>query len=418
VSLFIRSYKYRLYPTKEQQQFLDRNFGAARFIWNALVANFNDYGTDSFIRNMTEADIKIDNPWLKECISYALQQKRMDFFEFMKQHFNKKRKKKLGRPKFKKKGVAVDSFRLPGQCLGYSNAFNLELGNVKIPKIKKPIKVKFDRQFKGQVKSVTISKNKINEYYISVCVEEEIEQLPKTYRDVGIDLGINDLLILSDGTKFQNPKLFRKTQAELKHAQKHLSRKRKGSNRYKKQKKKVAKIYRKVVRQREWYYHNISLWLVKNFDSIILEDLNVTGMLKNRSLAKYIADACWSTLVGMISYKARWYGKEVLQVGRFFPSSKLCSSCGHRHEDKMDLSVREWTCGSCGTRHDRDLNAAKNIYQEGMKKFHGLIMSEELPDCSRGETIRPKDFISGNLGASFNEATSKPIDFTEIYRNA
>jgi putative transposase len=403
-----------MYPTKEQQQFLDRNFGAARFIWNALVANFNNYGTDSYIKNMTEADLKSDHPWLKEVISYDLQQKRMDFFEFMKQHFNKKRKKKLGRPKFKKKGVANDSFRIPGQKMGYGTAFDFDLGNVKLPKIKKPIKVKFDRQFKGQVKSVTISKNKIDEYYIAVCVEEEIEQLPKTYRDVGIDLGLNDLLILSDGTKFQNPKIFRETQAELKRAQQHLSRKTKGSNRYNKQKLKVAKIYRKVVRHREWYYHNISLWLVKNFDSIILEGLNVSGMIKNRSLAKSIADAAWSTLTGMLSYKARWYGKEVFQIGRFFPSSKLCSSCGHRHEGKMDLSVREWMCLSCGTHHDRDLNAAKNIYKEGMFKKHGLL-SEELPDYSRGETIRPKDFL--NLEASFNEAISNSIGFTEIYRN-
>ena len=406
-----------MYPTKEQREFLDRNFGAARFIWNELVANFNNYGTDSYIKNMTEADLKSDHPWLKEVISYALQQKRMDFFEFMKQHFNKKRKKKLGRPKFKKKGVAADSFRIPGQQIGYSKAFNFERGTVKLTKIKKPIKVRFDRQFKGQVKSVTISKNKIDEYYISVCVEEEIEQLPKTYKDIGIDLGLNDLLILSDGTKFHNPKLFRKTQAELKTAQKHLARKVKGSNRYNKQKKKMAKIYRKMVRQREWYLHNISLWLVRNFDTILLEDLNVSGMMKNRCLAKSIADACWSTLVGMISYKAKWYGKEVFKIGRFFPSSKLCSSCGHRYEGKMGMDVREWTCGSCGTHHDRDINAAKNIYQEGMLKLHGLI-SEELPDYSRGEIVRPKDFLSGKTGGSFNEAMSKPIDFIEIYRNA
>ena len=161
----------------------------------------------------------------------------------------------------------------------------------------------------------------------------------------------------------------------------------------------------KMVRQREWYLHNISSWLVKNFDAILLEDLNVSGMLKNRCLAKSIADACWSTLVGMISYKARWYGKEVFQIGRFFPSSKLCSSCGHRYEGKMGMGVREWACSYCGTHHDRDLNAALNIYKEGMLKLHGLI-SEELPDVagsagndSRRGIIRPKDFLSGNLEA-------------------
>lgn len=417
--MFIRSYKYRMYPNKEQQQFFDRNFGASRFIWNTLVANFNNFGTDSFVKNMSEVEIKIGNPWLKEVISYGLQQKRMDFFEFMKQHFNKKRKKKLGRPKFKKKGVSADSFRLPGQCLGYMKAFLFERGTVKLPKVKNPIKVVYDRNFSGKVKSVTISKNKINEYYISVCVEEEIQPLPKTFRNIGIDLGINDLLILSNGIRFQNPKLFRKTQAELKKAQQHLSRKQKDSNRYNKQKLKVAKIYKKITRRREWYYHNISLWLIKNYDTIILEDLNVSGMIKNRSLAKSIADASWSTLTNMISYKAYWYGKEVFQIGRFFPSSKLCSSCGSRH-DHMDLSVREWTCGSCGIHHDRDINAARNIYNEGMYKLHGLL-SEELPDAgnrnnSRGETIRPSWFL--NQKASFNEAISNPIGFTEIYRNA
>lgn len=407
MSLFIRSYKYRMYPTFKQRQFLDRNFGASRFVWNSLVANFNNYGSDFYIKNMTEVEIKKENPWLKEVISYALQQKRMDFFEFMKQYFNKKRKRKLGRPKFKKRGVAVDSFRIPGQKLGYGMSFNLERGAVKIPKIENPVKVVFDRNFNGRVKSATISKNKIDEYYISVCVEEEIQQLPKTYNDIGIDLGLTDLLILSDGTRFQNPKIFRETQVELKRAQQHLSRKTKGSNRYNKQRLKVAKIYSKITRQREWYYHNITLWLAKNFDAIILEDLNVSGMIKNRSLAKSIADAAWSTLTGMLSYKAKWYGKEVFQIRRFFPSSKLCSSCGHRHGN-MDLSVREWTCSSCETHHDRDINAAQNIYKEGMKKLHGLL-SEELPDYSRGETVRPRDFLEGNLVASFNEAISNPI---------
>jgi putative transposase len=405
MSLFIRSYKYRMYPTKGQAMFLDRNFGAVRFIWNALVANFNNYGTDSYIKNTTEADLKTNTPWLKEVISYGLQQKRMDFFEFMKQHFNKKRKKKLGRPKFKKKGISNDSFRLPGQCLGYMKAFNFERRTVKIPKIEKPIKVRFDRTFSGQVKSATISKDNLGHYYISVCIQEEIQPKEKTYRDVGIDLGLNDLLILSNGTKFQNPKYFRETQAELKRAQQHLSRKTKGSNRYNKQKLKVAKVHKKVTRQRNWYYHNISNYLVTNFDTIILEDLNVSGMMKNHRLAKSIADASWSNLTGMIGYKAKWAGKEVSQIGRFFPSSKLCSCCGHKVE-KMGLSVREWSCSFCGTYHDRDLNAAQNIYKEGMLKMHGLL-SEELPDYSRGETVRPSWFL--NQKASFGEAITETV---------
>ena len=400
MSVFIRSYKYRVYPNRDQASFLDRNFGAARFIWNQFVANFNNYGTESYVKNLSELQIKKEHVWLNECISYAIQQKRIDFFEFTKQYFNKNRKKKLGRPKFKRKGVANDTFRLPGQCLGYGKCFNFERNTIKIPKLKQPIKVVFDRMFNGTVKSVTFSKTNLNEYYISVCVEEEVNPLEKTYKDVGIDLGLTDLLILSDGTKFQNPKYFRETQAKLKKAQQHLSRKTKSSKRYLKQKLKITATHKKISRQREWYYHSITTWLVRNFDSIILEDLNVAGMIKNRSLSKSIADASWSTLTTMLKYKSQWYGKEVYQIGRFFPSSKSCSCCGSQVEN-MNLSVREWTCSSCGTHHDRDINAAKNIYQEGMKQLHGLLSSEP-GDYNRGETIRPSWFL--NQKAGFCEA--------------
>lgn len=400
MSLFIRSYKYRIYPNKDQASFLDRNFGTTRFIWNQLVANFNNYGTEEYIKNLSEIQIKKEHDWLDECISYAIQQKRMDFFEFTKQFFNKNRKKKLGRPKFKRKGAANDSFRLPGQCLGYGKCFNFERNTIKIPKLKQPIKVVFDRVFSGIVKSITFSKTNINEYYISVCVEEEIKPLQKTYKDIGIDLGLTDLLILSNGTKFQNPKYFRETQAKLKKAQQHLSRKTKSSKRYLKQRLKVASIHKKISRQREWYYHNITTWLIRNYDTIILEDLNVSGMIKNRSLSKSIADASWSTLTNMLKYKSLWYGKEIHLIDRFFPSSKTCSHCGSRVE-KMHLSIREWSCHSCGTHHDRDVNAAKNIYQEGMKQLHGLLSSEP-GDYSRGETIRPSWFL--NQKARLNEA--------------
>ena len=153
MTLFIKSYKYRIYPNKNQTNFLNENFGAARFIWNQLVANFNNYGTENHIKNLSEKELKETNTWLKNRISYVLQQKRMDFLETTKQYFNKSRKKKLGKPKFKKKGICTDSFRIPGQAIGYSSGFDFDKSTLKIPKLKQPLKLKIDRTFSGQVKS-------------------------------------------------------------------------------------------------------------------------------------------------------------------------------------------------------------------------------------------------------------------------
>ena len=380
---------------------MNENFGAARFIWNQLVANFNNYGQETYIKNLSEKELKENNHWLKDRISYILQQKSRDFFETTKQYFNKSRKKKLGRPKFKKKGVCVDSFRIPGQAIGFHKAFNFEKSTLKIPKLKSKLKLKIDRTFSGQVKSITISKNNLNQYFISVCVEEEIKTKVKTGKDIGLDLGLLDLAILSDGTRFQNPKYFRETQTKLKKAQQHLARKTKGSSRYQKQKLKVAKIYKKITNQRSWYYHQISNYLVTRFDSIFVEDLNITGMMKNRKLSKSIQDVSWSTLISMISYKCIWYGKELLKINRFFPSSKLCSACGTKN-DQLDLGTRSWIC-SCGVCHDRDVNAARNILQEGLKVFHGVVLVEPTDD-DRGEIVRPENFLKGSWKAGFDEA--------------
>jgi len=401
-----KAYKYRIYPTFDQKRSLDRNFGAVRFVWNQLVANFNSHGTSSYIKNMSEAHVKIDHSWLKDCISYSIQQKRMDFYETLKQFFNKKRKTKSGRPNFKKRGISRDSLRIPGQALGYNKAIDFTSGTIKIPKMS-PIKAVYDREFKGELRSATLSKTKTNEYYVSILVKEEIEQKPKTYKDVGIDLGITHLAILSDGTKFTNPKYFCETQAKIKKMQQHLSRKTKGSKRREMALLKVAKLHEKITRQRNWYYHQISHYLVANYDSIFVEDLAVKNMIKNRCLSKSIADVSWSTLVGMVGYKASWYGKEVCKVNRFFASSKTCSSCDHKL-DVLDLGTRDWTCPSCHTTHDRDINAAKNVYKEGMKNFHG-VLSEELPDYIRREDIRPEWFLQRNFTADLVEATRQTV---------
>ena len=380
-----RSYKYRLYPTHIQIVFLNNVFGSVRFVWNQLVGNFNSYDPNGPNRILNEKILK-DNPeysWLNDSISYALQQKRIDFEEAKSQFFDPKRKKKLGRMKFKKKGVSKDSFRIPVASLGGMKAIDLENGKIKLPKMT-PIKMIVDRKFNGVAKSVTVSKNSCNQYFVSILVEEEIELKQNTGCSIGIDLGLNHLATLSDGRKIKNPRWFRESQSKLKRAQQHLSRKQKGSKRYEKQRLKVAKIHLKISNQRNWFHHNFSSWLVKNFDHILMEDLNVSGM-KNL-FGKSVSDASWATLVSMISYKSEWYGKSFHRVDRFFASSKTCNCCGFKMKE-MSLAIRNWECPSCGSINDRDLNAAKNILDEGLRNLYSFT-SEELSDYKHREEVR------------------------------
>jgi putative transposase len=308
----------------------------------------------------------------------------MDFEETKKQYFNKKRKVPLGRMKFKKKGVTRDSFRIPGQAIGFNKCIDFETRRIKLPKML-PMKIVIDRKFDGTLKSVTLSRNKANQYFVSVLVEEvKPEPLPNTYRAVGIDLGLNDLAVLSNGIKFTNPRWFVESQDKLAVAQRHLSRKTKGSNRYIRQKLKVARIHQKISNQRNWFHHNLSSWLIDNFDYIYMEDLAVEEM-KQSKLAKSVSDAAWSSLVSMIKYKSSWYGKDFAKVDRYFASSQICSSCGHQ-DGKKHLSIRTWTCPVCGEIHDRDINAARNIEKEASSDLVNWIKrgnrecSAELPE--------------------------------------
>ena len=406
-----RSYKYRIYPTKSQANYLNQNFGAVRFVWNHMVSNFNSWSSDGPNRPMNEKILKddLENPWLKDMISYGLQQKRMDFQETKKQYFNKGRKVKIGRPGFKKRGVSNDSFRIPGQTLKFNKCIDLHSGFIKLPKMT-PIKIVIDRPFAGNLKSVTVSKNKVGQYYVSVLVEEDVVLKKDTHHMIGIDLGLKDLLVASSGLKISNPRWFRKSQAELKKAQKHLSRKTKGSKRYEKQRLKVAKIHLKIKNQRNYVYQVLSTWLVDNYDIICLEDLNVKGMVKNRRLAKSISDAAWSSFVSMLAYKCTWYGKTFHRIDRWYPSSKTCSCCGHKM-DQMTLDIREWVCPSCEIIHDRDLNAAINILNKGLDDLYGLN-SKELLEYRRGEEVRPEVVLP--KASSVNRLAS----FIEVYRTA
>lgn len=370
----------------KQAEFLNQNFGAVRWLWNQFVAKFNSWTPESGKLTYSEMDYKLEYSWLNDTISHGLIQKRMDFMEYQSQFFNKKRKVKVGRPQFKKKGRSNDSFRIAGVHLAKSFMTQLESGKIKLPKMD-PIKCSVDRVPQGNLRSVTVSKTKTGQFYISVLVEFEPQPKPTTGRSIGIDLGLKTLATMSNGMVLENPKWFRKSQAKLKRTQQHLSRKVKGSNRRERQRLKVAKLHQLVANQRNHVQHVFSHWITDNFDHIIVEDLNTKGMMKNRKLAKSIADASFASLVSKIQYKSQWYGRTFHKVDRWFASSKTCSCCGHKL-DTLDLGIREWDCPSCGAHHDRDLNAAKNILYKGLTDLYGFT-SDELADYRHRESLRP-----------------------------
>lgn len=392
----LKSYKYRIYPTEEQQSKLNQTFGCVRFVWNKLVENFNSYGSDSFDPKFSEATIKSSGefPWLNDVSAASLQQKRMDFNETKNQFFDKKRKKPLGRMKFKKRGNR-DSYRLPNQKF----KLDQEKSTIRLEKIGH-VPIVLDRRIPDDAdyRSVTVSKTPSGKYFVSILVKINVDLLPTTGKMVGIDLGLNDLMILSSGFKIENPRWFRKSQAKLASAQKHLSRKQKGSNRYHKQRIKVTRCHEKIVNQRKHFIHSITTSLIREFDVICMEDLNVAGLAKTR-LSKSIMDAGWGEFIRQLEYKSNWYGRSFVQIDRFYPSSQLCSSCGHR-DGKKEISIREWTCSSCGIRHDRDLNAAYNILQKGWADLTGQPLSAESVDYRRGEEVRLEDHLDDLIASS------------------
>lgn len=387
----LKAFKFRLDPTPDQEVLLNKTCGCCRFVWNKMVDQFNNYDPKNPTTKVTSKTLKDspEFPWLNEISSAALQGTQRNFEETKKQFFNKNRKKRLGRPKFKKKGHK-ESYRLPNQKFSYDQTNQ----KIRLEKIGY-ISVIADRDLSGgEFRSVTISKTPSGKWFVSILSRINIDPKPLTGQVVGIDLGLKDLYILSDGQVVENPKWFHENQVELKKAQQRLSSKTKRSNRYNKQRIKVAKIHEKIRNKRNYFLHVISSALVSNYDLICLEDLNVSGMVKNHNLAKAIQNASWSSFVTMLTYKCDWYGKTLVKVDRFYPSSKTCSSCGFK-VDQLGLEIREWTCPSCGVRHHRDHNAAKNILKEGYRILTGhefvdfpKSTSAEYVEYRRGEDIR------------------------------
>jgi len=349
-----RAYKYRLYPNKSQEIKLSMSFGHTRFVWNKCVESFNNKVD---IKKLPE--LKQEFGFLSDVSCSILQQKHRDFIEFKQQFFNKSRKTKLGFPKFKKRGVK-DSFRLPNQ------KFKVIKNKIQLERIGR-ITFVCDRAIPENSKflSVTVSKNASGQYFASILVECHVEELPKIGKSVGVDLGIKSFVITSDGKEFASNRFFRDNQSKLRTAQKHFARKKKGSSRHKKCKLKVARIHQTISNQREYFLHQVSNYLVLNYDRIVIEDLNVKGMVKNRKLAKSISDASFSAFRSQLTYKCDWYGRELVVADRFYPSSKTCSSCGNVKKE-LKLSERVYNCEVCGFVCDRDLNAAINLKSVGV----------------------------------------------------
>ena len=304
------------------------------------------------LKNIKDGDYQ----WLKEVNSQTLQQSIQNLETAYGNFFRKKSKF----PIFKKKSNN-QSFRVPQHIA-------LKDDKIQVPKFREGISINLHRKLEGELKSVTFSRTPSNKYFVSILCEVPKKTKEKTEKSIGIDLGITDFIVLSNGDKVKNPNFNRNSKKKLSLAQKHLSRKTKGSKRQQKQRVKVARIHEKITNSRKDFQHKLSTKLINEYDLISLEDLAVKNMVKNHNLAYSISDSSWSSFVSMLEYKALWYGKNVIKIDRWYPSSKTCSNCDYI-VDKLPLSVRHWKCSKCSCEHNRDVNAAKNILRQGLNVY-------------------------------------------------
>lgn len=384
-----RAYKYRFYPTPDQAAELNRTFGCVRYVYNrALEIRTRAWTQDQqritysdTSRMLTEWKKEAETEWLKDPSSVPLQ----TTLRHLQAAFDSFWRKQTKYPKFKKRGKSKDSATYFRRSLRYRN------GTITLPKMSEPLNIVWSRPLPDGVEpsQATVSRDPSGRYHISLLTEETIAPHKAVNSTVGVDLGITSLATLSTGEKMTNPYHEKRDRQKLAKAHRNLDRKQKGSQNRAKAKLKVARIYARIKDRRRDHLHKVTTRIIRENQTVVIEDLGTRQLLKNHKLARAISDASWFEFRTMLEYKADWYGRSVIAIDRFYPSSKTCSNCGSIAES-MPLKVREWTCKGCGSAHDRDINAAKNIRAAGLA----------VQAC--GDGVRPPRLMGGE--ASVDEA--------------